>query len=123
MQLSTTTQNSLFCKWRTVFRSIARTTFKRKALHFYGIFHFAKRAHVEQHMKFALKSAEGVEIKIMYDDIGHHKLPYNFHKTLTQQNFVRRKHNKYTPIISALHNNRDHRKITTIDGFVAYRWH
>jgi cardiolipin synthase len=30
------------------------------------------------------------------------------------------KHNKYTPIISALHNNRDHRKITIIDGVVAF---
>ena len=67
------------------------------------------------------KASENVEIIIMYDDIGSiYKLPYNFNKKISGDNITVVKFNKYKPIISAVHNNRDHRKITIIDGQVAF---
>lgn len=68
------------------------------------------------------KSKNGVEIVIMYDDIGSiYKLPYNFNKKLMQKTNIKVvKFNRFRPIISALHNNRDHRKLTIIDGKVAF---
>lgn len=67
------------------------------------------------------KANQDVEIKILYDDIGSiYKLPYNFNKKMSGKNISIIKFNKYKPIISAVHNNRDHRKLTIIDGQVGF---
>ena len=67
------------------------------------------------------KAKEGVEIKVLYDDLGSiNYLPNNFDKILRQNNISCYKFNQFVPIVSAIHNNRDHRKIAIIDGKVAY---
>lgn len=67
------------------------------------------------------KAKAGVEIKIMYDDIGSiYKLPYRYNKKISGKNIECIKFNKYRPIVSAIHNNRDHRKMTIIDNAVAF---
>lgn len=67
------------------------------------------------------KVKEGVEVRIMYDDLGTiHKLPNNYPKRLRKMFIKAVKFNSFVPIMSALHNNRDHRKITVIDGKVGF---
>ncbi len=67
------------------------------------------------------KVAQGVEVRLMYDDVGSiSKVPGNFHKQMNALGIKCIKFNPFNPIMSAVHNNRDHRKITVIDGAVGY---
>ena len=67
------------------------------------------------------KVKEGVEVRVMYDDLGTiHKLPNKYPKTLKKMGIKCVRFNSFVPIMSALHNNRDHRKITVIDGRVGF---
>ncbi len=67
------------------------------------------------------KVQEGVDVRIMYDDLGTiHKLPNNYPKKLKKYGIKCVKFNSFIPIMSAFHNNRDHRKITIIDGQVGF---
>ena len=67
------------------------------------------------------KVCEGVDVRVMYDDMGTiHKLPYNYNKQLKKYGIKCVKFNSFVPIMSALHNNRDHRKITVVDGRVGF---
>jgi len=68
-----------------------------------------------------LKVKQGVEVRVMYDDLGTvNKLPSNFAKKISAMGIKCVKFNSFLPVISAVHNNRDHRKITIIDGKVGY---
>ena len=63
------------------------------------------------------KIKKGVKVYLMYDDVGSMpKLPAKFYKQLQKQGFNATKFNKFTPVVSISHNNRDHRKIAVIDG-------
>jgi cardiolipin synthase len=67
------------------------------------------------------KVSEGVEVRVIYDDIGTFgKLRGNFCKKLRKEGINCQKFNIFVPIISGIHNNRDHRKIAVIDGKVGY---
>lgn len=67
------------------------------------------------------KVDEGVEVRVMYDDLGTiNKLPHDYFKRLTKAGIKCVKFNSFVPIMSAIHNNRDHRKITVIDGHTAF---
>lgn len=67
------------------------------------------------------KVETGVEVRLMYDDLGTiNKLPTNYFKRLIKLGIKCVKFNSFVPIMSAVHNNRDHRKITVIDGRIAF---
>lgn len=67
------------------------------------------------------KTKEGVEIRMLYDDIGcMETLPQNYVKYLRQCNIMCSCFSKLTGDASPIHNNRDHRKIMVIDGMVGY---
>ncbi|MBQ7172884.1 MAG: cardiolipin synthase [Clostridia bacterium] len=67
------------------------------------------------------KVNEGVEVRILYDDIGSAtKLPANFYKTLRREGIGCYKFNPFRPFVTNIFNNRDHRKIAVIDGKVGY---
>jgi cardiolipin synthase len=67
------------------------------------------------------KIDEGVQVKLMYDDIGSIKtLPSGYYKKLQKIGIECVKFNKFVPIVTAVHNNRDHRKIVVIDGKVGF---
>lgn len=67
------------------------------------------------------KAAAGVEVKMIYDDMGTiGKLKANYYKKLQAEGIKCYKFNRFTPILTAIYNNRDHRKIAVIDGKVAY---
>ena len=67
------------------------------------------------------KAKSGVEVRVLYDDLGTiGKLKRNFYKKLRANGIKCHKFNTFKPVISAVHNNRDHRKITVIDGKIGY---
>lgn len=67
------------------------------------------------------KAAEGVEVRMMYDDIGcFFLLPKDYRAKLESFGIKCRVFNPFTPFLTVLQNNRDHRKICVIDGKVAF---
>jgi len=67
------------------------------------------------------KAKEGLDIRIIYDDLGcFMTLPPKFKKHLKQKGIKYLVFNPFKPILSSLQNNRDHRKIISIDGKTAF---
>ena len=67
------------------------------------------------------KAKSGVEVRIIYDDMGCiGLLPFAYEKKLAEKGIHCRVFNKVYPVLSAIHNNRDHRKITVVDGRVGF---
>lgn len=67
------------------------------------------------------KSKNGVEVRILYDDIGTiNHLPFSFEKNPEKNGIKFAKFNPITPYPDILANYRDHRKIVVIDGKYAY---
>lgn len=67
------------------------------------------------------KVQEGVEVRFIYDDFGSiNTVPSSFAKKLRGKGIKACKFNRFVPVVSSIHNNRDHRKITVIDGKVGF---
>ncbi len=67
------------------------------------------------------KASQGVDVRILYDDMGSiAMLSTNYSKQLAKYNIKCIPFNKLTPFRGIFMNNRDHRKITIIDGKVAF---
>lgn len=67
------------------------------------------------------KVQEGVEVRFLYDDIGCLlTLPVNYFKRLRSYGIKANCFAKFNGRANSSHNNRSHRKITIIDGVVAY---
>ena len=67
------------------------------------------------------KVNEGVEVRLIYDDIGcMRSLPSRYDKRLSQKGIKCVRSAPVSPRISTTHNNRNHRKILVVDGLVAY---
>lgn len=67
------------------------------------------------------KAENGVDVRVIFDDIGCFMLlPKNYHKTLEKAGIKCVLFNPFTPVLSTVQNNRDHRKIAIIDGKVAF---
>ncbi|MBQ3127029.1 MAG: PLDc N-terminal domain-containing protein, partial [Clostridia bacterium] len=75
----------------------------------------------EIHAILRERAAAGVEVRLIYDDMGSFfRLPYRYDRTLCAEGIDTILFNPFRPVVSALQNNRDHRKITVIDGRVAF---
>jgi len=67
------------------------------------------------------KAAQGLDIRIMYDDLGCFlTLPRDYPKKLSEKGIKCFVFNPFRPIVTSLQNNRDHRKIISIDGKTAF---
>ena len=67
------------------------------------------------------KAAQGVEIRVMYDDMGcMFTLPRDYNEILTRKGIQCRVFNRFLPVMSLRLNNRDHRKLMIIDGKVGF---
>ncbi len=66
------------------------------------------------------RARRGVDVRILYDDVGSRTLSSKFPKGLAELGIKCRRFGKVTPTVSSIHNNRDHRKILCIDGYIAY---
>lgn len=67
------------------------------------------------------KAAQGVEVKMLYDDIGcMATLPGDYTSRLRAVGIDAHKFNKVIPRMTVAYNNRDHRKILVVDGQIGY---
>ena len=67
------------------------------------------------------KAKEGVRVHLVYDDLGTMTmLKSGYYKKLRKEGIDAHKFNPFTPIVSAVYNNRSHRKIMVIDGEVGF---
>ena len=67
------------------------------------------------------KASEGIEIRLIYDDMGCISLlPYGYDKILEKKGIKCIAFNQFQPLLSLAMNNRDHRKITVIDGHTGF---
>lgn len=67
------------------------------------------------------KVKDGVEVRVIYDDMGClQTLPYKYRETLEKKGIKCEVFNPFVPLLSLKMNNRDHRKITVIDGHTAF---
>ena len=67
------------------------------------------------------KVKQGVEVRVMFDDMGCFlTLPPDYAKQLQAKGIKARVFNPFVPVLSSVQNNRDHRKIASIDGRIAH---
>ena len=67
------------------------------------------------------KAAQGVDVRIFYDDMGCFlRLPKSFAEDLRGHGIQCEVFNRFVPLLYAVQNYRDHRKIVSIDGRIAY---
>lgn len=67
------------------------------------------------------KAAEGLDVRLIYDDMGCvGTLPARFYRTLRERGIKCEVYNPFHPVVSAVYNNRDHRKIMVVDGDVGF---
>lgn len=67
------------------------------------------------------KVAEGVEVRLMYDDIGTLTMQrHGYWRELRKEGIDCCKFASFRPVLSGIYNNRDHRKILVIDGKVGF---
>ena len=67
------------------------------------------------------KAAQGVEVRLMYDDLGSIGVAnFRFAKELNREGLRCQVFNPARPFLNLFMNHRDHRKITVIDGKVGY---
>jgi cardiolipin synthase len=71
--------------------------------------------------ELAKKAAEGVDVRLIYDDVGcMNKMPSHFYRSLQAQGIKCAAFNPARPVLAIIMNHRDHRKVTVIDGRIAY---
>ena len=67
------------------------------------------------------KAQEGVDVRLIYDDLGcAFRLPPKYDQKLEALGIKVARFHPFTPTLSARQNNRDHRKMTIIDGHTAF---
>ncbi len=67
------------------------------------------------------KAKEGVRVHLVYDDLGTMTmLKSGYYKQLRKEGIDAHKFNPFVPVVSAIHNNRSHRKIMVIDGEIGF---
>lgn len=67
------------------------------------------------------KAKEGVDVRVIYDDVGSlQTLPYKYNEKLESMGIKCVVFNPFVPTLSIRLNNRDHRKITVIDGYIGF---
>jgi len=67
------------------------------------------------------KAASGVEVRVLYDDVGSiFFISQPFTKRLQNKGIQCRAFNRISPLLNGFMNNRDHRKITVVDGKVGF---
>lgn len=67
------------------------------------------------------KVKEGLDVRIIYDDFGSGMgMPAKFIKNMNGFGIKVAAFNKVAPVVNLRQNNRDHRKITVIDGYIGF---
>lgn len=96
----------------------------QKAKHFIFMEYFIiKQGEMWEHVLEVLKQKvkEGVDVRLIYDDFGCAMwMPSRFQREMQEIGIKAAPFNPIAPVINLRQNNRDHRKITVIDGNVGF---
>ena len=96
----------------------------RRAEHFIFLEYFIVaqgRMWDEVHEILKEKAAAGVDVRLIYDDVGSMgRVPMGFASKLEAEKIKTVVFNPLRPILSLVYNNRDHRKICIVDGYIAH---
>ena len=80
-----------------------------------------KEAFEPLHEALKKRAAAGVDCRVLYDDVGSFLfINKNFVRVLESEGIKCNAFNPAYPVVSLFMNNRDHRKITVVDGKVGY---
>lgn len=80
-----------------------------------------KEAFEPLHAALREKAAAGIDCRVLYDDVGSSIfINHNFVRVLESEGIKCNAFNPAYPFLSLFMNNRDHRKITVVDGKVGY---
>ena len=120
--LYTNTRSDYFSSGEEMFEDIKRALGEAKKFIFLEYFIIEEgEMWCEIHSILKEKAGAGVEVRVMYDDIGCMKtLPSRYDRRLIKEGIKCLRFAPVNPRISIAHNNRDHRKILVVDGEVAY---
>ena len=67
------------------------------------------------------KAAEGVDVRLIYDGFGClTTLPHKYYEELRAKGISCQVFNPFRPLLNIIQNNRDHRKLCIIDGWVGF---
>ena len=67
------------------------------------------------------KAQAGVDVRLIFDDWGCiTTLPYHFYKELQKKGIQCAAFNPFRPVMNIILNNRDHRKICVVDGYIGF---
>lgn len=67
------------------------------------------------------KVAEGVDVRLIYDGFGClTTLPHKYYEELRKKGIACQVFNPFRPLLNIIQNNRDHRKLCIIDGWVGF---
>ena len=105
-----------------MFESLCEELEKAERFIFIESFIVAKGVMLERILEILKRKVkEGVDVRFLYDDIGClTTMPSDYYLQLRKMGIKAYPFNQFRPILSIIHNNRDHRKITVIDGRVAF---
>jgi cardiolipin synthase len=95
----------------------------RKAKHYIFLEYFIIKEGVMWNSIYAIlkeKAAEGVEVRLIFDDFGSIDLPHDFAKENNKVGIKTIVFNPMRPRLAIFMNNRNHRKICVIDGNVGF---
>lgn len=118
----TNNQITYFPSGETFFENLIKELKKAKKFIFMEYFIIAEgKLWSEIYNVLEEKASQGVDVKLIYDDVGSiGRVPISYPKKLAKKGIDALKFNPIRPIIKASQNNRDHRKITVIDGVVGF---
>ena len=118
----TNTQTEYFNSGEAFFKKVLKELEKAKTYIFLEF--FVLRAGLMLDPILAIlqrKAREGLDVRIMYDDLGcFMSLPSDYKEHLKQKGIKCLVFNPFKPVLSSLQNNRDHRKLICIDGKTAF---
>ncbi len=115
------TSSTYFSLGESMFKSILEDIERAERYIFLEYFIIKRGQMWDRLFQALLKKAEsGVDVRLLYDDVGSRTIPASFPKTLLKSSIKCQRVGRVTPTISSIHNNRDHRKILCIDGYIAY---
>ncbi|MCL1837152.1 MAG: cardiolipin synthase [Treponema sp.] len=116
------TQSLYFASGEAFFRRLLEELEKAEKYIFLEFFILSEGAMLDPVVAILeCKAREGLDIRLMYDDLGcFMTLPAEYRRQLEEKGIKCYVFNPFRPILSSLQNNRDHRKIVSIDGKVAF---
>lgn len=116
------THTRYFSSGEKMFESMLEDIRKAKHSIFLEFFIFDQGVMYDQLFdELAKKAAQGVDVRMIYDDIGSiTRMPAHFYRDLQKKHIKCAAFNPARPILSIFMNHRDHRKLMVIDGLIAY---